>query len=158
MGKAFNPQEIIKIAIAVETNGQRFYEMMARQAKTEGSKDIWHYLAQQEEAHRKIFQHILNYLDGYLLVEFAAGEYSAYLNAMASEYIFTQELMDDELKENFISELDAIEFAIAIEKDSILTYLAFKEAVRLEKQEEINKIIEEEKRHLIRLIELKNKL
>jgi len=151
----FNPQEILKIAINVEANGEELYALLEGKAKDKKIKDMWKYLKDEEAGHHKTFQDILDNIGDYVVYEFSSGEYEAYLKAISSQYIFTQELIDKKTKELFASDIDAINFAINIEKDSILTYDALKGYILIEKQPVLNKIIEEEKRHLEKLTVLK---
>ena len=63
--------------------------------------------------------------------------------------------MERKIKEGFASDAEAIDFGIHIEKESILTYTALKDYVQTAKQEVINKVIDEEKSHLVKLTGLK---
>ncbi len=101
---------------------------------------------------------MLNKIGDYIVYEFSPGEYEAYLKAISSQYIFTQELIEKKTKELFSSDDEALDFAIGIEKDSILTYNALREYVLTEKQPVLDKIIDEEKRHLAQLVMLKHEL
>jgi len=58
----------------------------------------------------------------YIVYESNPGEYGAYLRAISSQYIFTQEVIEKKTKEPFASDAEAINFAIGMEKDpSLLT-------------------------------------
>ncbi|MCM8786660.1 MAG: hypothetical protein NC935_01230, partial [Candidatus Omnitrophica bacterium] len=58
--------------------------------------------------------------------------------------------------EGFYKDLEAVEFGIYIEKESILTYLALKNYILKEQVDILNKVIEEEQKHLVTLILLKD--
>ncbi len=155
MAEIFSPQDILRVAINVEENGMNLYEKLAEAAKEDKIKEVWKYLQEQEEIHRKIFQDMLDNVGDYVVYEFTKGEYDAYLKAIASEYIITQDLIEKKVKELFNSDEEAIDFGIYIEKQSILTYSALKDYMQAAKQEILDKVIEEEKKHLSQLHMLK---
>ncbi len=156
MRNTFNPQEIVKIAINIEENGKKLYEALEGKAKDRKLKIMCKYLKEQEEIHRKIFQAMLDNIGEYIVHEFSPGEYEAYLRAIATEYIFTQEIVRERVKEGFDSDLEAVEFGIFVEKESILTYSALREYVLTGKQAVLDKVIDEERKHLVDLIALKD--
>lgn len=158
MSNEFNPQEILRIAIKVEENGKKLYETLGKKATDNAIKNMWAYLKDQEEIHRKTFQEILDKTGDYIVYEFSSGEYEAYIRAIASGYIVTEELVQKKIKEGFNSDLEAIDFGIYIEKESILTYSALKEYVITQKQPILDKVIDEERSHLVKLTALKDKL
>jgi len=158
MKEPFSPQEILKIAVNVEKNGRKLYEILEGRAKDEKTKNIWKYLKEQEETHIQTFEGMLDNIGSYIVYEFNPGEYEAYLRAIASEYIFTLELIDKKIKEPALSDTEAVDFAVRIEKDSILTYSALREYILTEKQAVLDKVIEEEKKHLADLILLKTQM
>ncbi|HIE35867.1 MAG TPA: hypothetical protein EYP89_01350 [Candidatus Omnitrophica bacterium] len=129
--------------------------MLEGKAKDEEVKKVWKFLKEQEEEHRKVFQEMLENVGEYIVYEFSPGEYEAYLKAIASMYIFSPQLIEEKAKTLFNSDLEAVEFGIYIEKDSILVYSAFKEYMMTSKQHILEKVIDEEKNHLVRLVNLK---
>ena len=158
MANIFSPQEIIKFAIKVEEDGRNSYHILEEKAKDEQVKEIWRYLKEQEEIHRETFQEMLDKSGEYIVYEFSPGEeYNAYLSAIAASYIFTQELIEKKTKELFSSDLEAIEFGIYVEKESILTYSALEEYLAPDKKSVLDKVIAEEKSHLARLFSLRNR-
>jgi len=158
MGNTFNPQEIVKIAINIEENGKKLYEALEGKAKDKKLKLMWKYLKEQEESHRKIFQEMLDNIEEHIVHEFSPGEYEAYLRAIATEYVFTQEIVDGKVKEGFRSDLEAVEFGIFVEKESILTYSALREYMLAGKGSILDKVIDQERKHLVDLIDLKDLL
>lgn len=158
MANIFSPQEILRIAVKVEERGKRLYENLEKKATDRKVKELWAYLKEEEEVHRKIFQDMLNKVGDYIVAESNAGEYGAYIRAIASSYIFTQELIEEKLKSNFTSGLEAVDFGMHIEKESILTYSALREYITIDKQPTLDKVIAEEKEHLIKLIVLRGEI
>ena len=157
MANTFSPQEILKIAIKVEEEGRNLYHILEEKGGDEQLKEVWRYLREQEEAHREVFQEMLDKCGEYIVYEFSPGEYDAYLSAIASSYVFTQQLIEKKTKELFTSDLEAIEFGIYIEKESILTYSALGEYMVADKKPVLDKVISEEKKHLAQLFSLRNR-
>jgi len=158
MSDSFSPDEILKIAINVEKNGQKLYADLESKATDLRIKRTWSYLKEQEVKHQQIFEEMLDDRDQYLVKEVVKGEYAGYLRAIASEYIVTQGLIEKKVKENFSSDLEAINFGIYIEKESILVYSSLKEYIVTARQEVLDKVINEEKQHLEKFVVLKESL
>jgi len=154
----FSPQEILRIAVKVEENGKGLYAALENEAKEDKLREVWKYLKEQEEIHRKIFQDMLDKAGDYIVDEFSPGQYEAYLRAISSGYVFTRELIEKKTKELFSSDLEAVEFGIFIEKESILTYSALRDYVLTAKQPVLDKVIDEEKKHLVQLTLLKDQM
>jgi rubrerythrin len=151
----FSPAEIVRIAVNVEKNGQVLFGLLEQKATDKKIQDLWRYLKEQEIVHQKIFEEILEHTDTYIVDDYNPGEYAAYVRAIASEYILTQRLVEQKVKELFPSDLDAIDFGIFIEKESIMTYTALRDYVKTAYQETIDKVIAEEKKHLVNLCAIK---
>jgi len=158
MVNIFDPQDILKIAINVEADGKKLYEVLEAKVRDGKLKTMWKYLKEQEEIHRQIFQKMFNNIGDYIVYAPSPGEYNAYLKAVASEYIFTQELIKKKTKEGFSSDLQAVDFGISIEKESILTYSALRKYILPAKQSVLDKVIDEEKKHLVDLVMLKDQM
>jgi rubrerythrin len=155
MANIFSPQEILRIAVRVEENGAKLYETLGMRAINPTTKAMWNYLKEQDALHRVIFMDMLDKVGDFVINEVYPGEYSAYIHAVASEYVFMPELISRKITGGFSSELEAIDFGITIEKESIFTYTSLKGYLATAKQPIIDKIIEEEKGHLVQLVDLK---
>ena len=85
------------------------------------------------------------------------GEYSAYLRSYVdNNLIFTKEIMDKQLA-NVKDTVAAFDFAIQRELDSILYYHEIKNMVPAAQHEDIEKIIEEERKHFLVSTEMKKR-
>jgi rubrerythrin len=158
MENQFHPQEILKISIEVEERGARLYSKLAEKTANPAVEKVWNYLKDQEKEHKKIFSDILAKAGDYMVYEFNPGEYQNYIRAISSEYIFTPQLIEDKIKNNFESDLEAVNFGIEIEKESILVYSSLEEFMKLERKELIDKIIDQERKHYTDLVGLKKTL
>lgn len=154
-GNIFAPDEVLKLTIEIENNGKEFYENIADKVKEEDLKKLLDFLAQEEEKHRKVFEEILENLRETEIVETYFGEYQAYMKAFSRECIFTQKMFKKKIEEGFENPAELLDFALRIEKDSIILYTEMKQHV-LRNQSALDKVVEEEKKHFIMISELKN--
>jgi len=158
MDNNWSPQEILDIALRVEENSKLLYAKLEEKTEDERLKAVWKFLKEQEIEHKSKFKDMLDNSGDYLVQEFGAGEYDAYLEAIASEYVFSPKLISEKTEKLFSSAQEAVDFGLQIEKESILVYTALKEYVIGDKQEILDSIIREEKKHVIVLTELKKTL
>ncbi len=111
-----------------------------------------------ERMHIHIFQGMLGEADKYQIPETCTGEYAAYLQALVDSAVFTDDTITSEIATRASGDIEAIELAIGVEKDSILFYYEMREILPQSVQPAVTKIIAEEKSHLRELFELKKKL
>ena len=154
----FSGSELINIAIGIEQRGIAFYDIMAKSTENAGVRDIFQYLTDMERTHIDIFEDMLGEPDKYHIPETYAEEYSAYLQALVDNAVFTDDAITSEMATRASSDIEALELAIGAEKDSILFYYGFKEILPQQAQSTVGKIINEEKSHLREISELKKKL
>jgi rubrerythrin len=155
MENIFRPQEILRLAVRVEENGVKFYRMLEAKATELKIKKVFTFLKEQDDQHRKKFQDMLMQVGDFIVDEQYPGEDQAYIKAIAAEYVFTPDIIAGRIKSGFAQDAEAIDFALFIEKESIFTYTALKSYVLAPKQYILDAIIEEEKDHVVKLVELK---
>lgn len=159
MATVFNVKEILKIAVDVETNGKLFYQKMAESTQDEEQAKVLNFLAKAETQHVVFFQETYDFIKDVECSDLdACSECDAYLNALASEFIITPQLISDRTEKGFSGIRDVLDFAMQLEKNSILTYSGLKDVLVGEHQELIDKIINEEKSHLAAIVKLKNSI
>jgi len=158
MGNIFAGSEILEIGIQIERNGKDFYETLSAQAKDTKSKDLFNFLAAEETKHIAKFQDILAQVEKYEPQGLDADEYYAYMNALASESVFTQKDKGRELAKKVKNSKEAIGIGITAEKDSIVFYEGMKKAVPQNEHKVIDEVIAEEQGHLKKLLNLKSTL
>jgi len=158
MNALFTAAEIVTMAVEAEKNGLAFYQAMTRKAKDENARNIFSFLAKEEAEHQHTFQTLLDDLPPIDMSHTDEAEYHNYLNAFASTRIFKPDVNIDELVQTIASDVDAVDIAVCIEKESILFYYELREKVQSEGRENINEIIKEEKIHLARLVQLREAL
>jgi len=157
MEKHFSACEIVEMAIRIEKNGREFYLTLAESAANMDIADVFKYLAAAEDKHIGVFRGMFKSVCEYVPKEVYPEEYFAHMNALAAQYIFTQENMGKKFAENIKDYHDGINSAITFEKDSILFYKEMRQIVPAKDRELIAELISEEKKHLAKLLELKEK-
>lgn len=146
----FEPSEVFQFAIRIEEGGEKFYRGMAERLDDAEVKSLFATLADEETKHKKTYQAMVAKIEDYEPVESYPGEYFAYLRAYADNIIFTPQRMEKAIA-GISDAAAALEFAIDRELDSILYYQEVKNLVPKNQQGLIDKIIEEERRHFVKL-------
>jgi len=152
----FDVSEIYQFAINIEENGEKFYRKVAEKFDDTKVKEIFIFLADEEAKHKKTFEKLLEGIKNYQPSETYPGEYFAYLKAYSQELIFSTKLEEKIGKE--IGTIEAINFGIKREVDSILYYTEVKNFVPETQHSQLDKIIEQERQHFIKLSALKEKI
>ncbi|MDD2688713.1 MAG: ferritin family protein [Candidatus Omnitrophica bacterium] len=155
MGNIFAGSEIVEIGIQIEKNGRDFYNTLVKKSENKEAVNIFKFLSSEEEKHIKVFQDILKGAQNYEPAESYPGEYFAYMNALASEYVFTQKDKGEQIAKAITTDKEAIEFGIKFEKDSIIFYEGMKKAIPEYDLKVVGQLITQEQGHLKMLIDLK---
>ena len=158
MSVLFTAAEIVTMAVEAEKNGFAFYQAMVNKAKDDNARNIFAFLAKEEAEHESSFQALLEEVSPVDMSHTDEAEYHSYLNAFASTRIFKPDVNIDELVQTIASDVEAVDIAICMEKESILFYYELREKVQSEGRGCINEIIKEEKTHLTRLVQLREAL
>ncbi len=146
----FEPSEVFQFAIRIEEGGEKFYREMASRIENTEVKSLFSALADDEIKHKKTYQGMVSKIEEYEPVESYPGEYFSYLRAYADNIIFTPQRMEEEMKK-ITDAASALKFAIDRELESILYYQEVKNLVPKNQRSEIDKIIEEERKHFLKL-------
>ncbi|HVN95307.1 MAG TPA: ferritin family protein [Syntrophorhabdaceae bacterium] len=155
--KIFNADDIIQFAIRVEEDGETLYRKVAETVKDKDVRELFLFLAGQEVTHKAVFQQMLSGIETLPPAETYDGEYVSYLN----DYIDGKVIFTDKVKGEAISTgkdtLSAITFALKREADSILYYQEAKRFIAQKYHNAVDKIIDEERKHFVKLSELRKK-
>ncbi|MDR1038030.1 MAG: ferritin family protein [Deltaproteobacteria bacterium] len=158
----FNAHEALKIAISIEENGLKFYVDAAKRFAPSPASVVFDRLAHEEEGHKAHFQAMLDALpkDDAPTAFDPDNEMDQYLKMMAGLHIFQQDPDKvDKLLAGIKGEKEAIELAIAFEKDSVMFFVQLKEAsAEMSDKISVDRLIAEEARHLRILAREYNKL
>ena len=158
MTAEFRASEILEIAGKIEEHGEKFYRHASTICDDKEIKGLFEYLADEEAKHQKTFQGMLSQIEHYQPPESYPGEYFQYLSSYSQNLVFTDEEFKKRMDE-IETVADALEFAIQKELESILYYLEMRNLVPEGPQRtEIDGIVDEERRHYLKLNEIKRKM
>ena len=158
MPELFNASDVLETAIRIEENGEVFYRQAAKKIKTDPVQKIFEFLANEDVKHRRIFSELLNQAGESKPVEGYSGEYMDYLRAYADRHVFNKENTGLQKAKLIKSAKQAIKFAVKIELDSILFYLEAKTLIPKNQWELVDQIIEEERRHYLKLLKIQDEI
>jgi len=148
--------EVLQFAIKIEENGWDFYKKFSDLVGNEEVKKLFVMLADDELDHKKIFEEMLQKIEKYEPKGVYPPEYFAYLRAYADNIVFKKGLEEELKKEMDVPSI--LDFGMKIELDSINYYQETKNFVPTNQKNIIDKIIGEERKHFLKLSDLKNSL
>ncbi len=158
MSIRFNIDEVFAMAIKIEENGAGFYRRAAELNKGNDKVKLLENLARMEDVHKKIFEEMRAELQEQDKQEQSYDPFNEavlYLNAMADMHggEGSPNIADSLTGKETIQ--DIISIGLDLEKKSILYYLGVRDLVPEKPgKDKINKIIDEEKKHIIQLSQL----
>jgi rubrerythrin len=152
----FKAGDIYQFAIRIEEDGEKYYRKIAKKMKEKEVQELFNYLADEEVKHRKIFEEMVKKIEHFEPAESFPEEYFQYLRAYADNTIFAVDKLKREM--DVVSDpVDAAEFGMRREQDSILYYQDIKNIVSKSQHDLIEKIIAEERKHFLKLVEIRKK-
>ncbi len=157
MSTKYSINEVIRFAVEIEKEGQFFYCKLAEKASEQELKDLYLWLMEEEVAHQRLYEKYLQELGTENEFYFEDNDYNAYLRAYIENTVFDKANIE-KIVASFSNDLSVSEYAIKKERDSISFYENLKKFVGEDKKEMIDKIINEEKMHIIKLIDFKEKI
>ncbi len=156
MPNIFNASEVIDLGIEKEKKRRDFYAYVSKEFKEKDMKELFALLRDWEETHIKKFAEIRNSLEESEVAETYEGEFLAYLKATVDDILYKQ-VSPEWFSKNVSEPLIAIQYGIGFEKDAILFFSELLRYMNQDHKEKIQALIEEEKKHLLYLTELKRK-
>lgn len=156
MSNVFNAAEIIDMGIVKEKKRRDFYGYVADKFKDKDMKELFTKLRDWEDTHIKKFTEIRNSTETYEIQESFQGEFGAYLKFVVDDILYKQ-VSAQWFAKNVKKPLTAIQYGIGFEKDAILFFGELLRYMMPPHKEKIEELIDEEKKHLIYLSELKKK-
>lgn len=150
-----DPSQILEVAVRIERKGVEFYKSLSDNAATDRARDVFSYLAAEEEKHIGIFRQVLDDVAQYQPKFSYPGEYGAFIEELATLAIDSLNIEKTNLYEKDFEA--AISLGIQVELESIVYYTEIRDMFQDEQKELIQKIIDEEKLHLLELKAVKAK-
>ena len=152
----FNAAEAIDIGIEKEKKRRDFYGRVSEKFKEKSMKDLFTRLRDWEDTHIKKFGQIRKSIQDDETFESYAGELESYMRALVDDKLY-KEVSVAQFSRMVKTPVDAIKYGMVFEKDAILFFNELVPNVNPENREKIQILIDEEKKHLIYLAELKKK-
>jgi rubrerythrin len=147
---ALSAKSVLRWAMEIEESGQAFYEAVAAKAQDREAKLLLQDLAYQEERHYRTFQNILDKMPE-ADIETDSAEYQRYLQTALDKALLGGPDKGLALAQQATNEVEALQAAIAFEKDTLLFFYDLRDMVPASQQETISAIIEQEKSHVKQL-------
>lgn len=157
----YNAEELLELAIQIEKNGKEYFLGMAEKTDNEHVKEVFGYLAKEEQSHLENFVAIREKLsqreeEFQVADEYTTPEMYGYVKAMFDGRIFPNLKSFAEVANEIKTDEQAVYHAISFEKDTILF---FSEIMRMlgeqdENRSLIEELIRQEKIHIARLFTL----
>ena len=153
-------RRVLELAIYNEKNGYVFYEGMIASSLRKDIRDTFKRLAAAELAHQYKLTGFIKQLDkkGAGRFKSDSGQRHAYLLNLRETGLFTEKRAQAVAEKAIISDTEALDIGIDIEKESILLYAELlgrmpKRAIKV-----VDQIINEEKQHLHQLTLMRSRL
>lgn len=157
MMNIFHISEIVDLGIEKEKKRRDFYALAAEQFKEQKLKELFVHLRDWEETQIKKFTEIKDTLPPDEAAQTYPGELSAYMQALVDDKLYKVALAQ-EFHKNVKTPLDAIRYGIEFERDAILFFNEIKDYTLEFHKEIIQKLIAEERKHIVYLLELQKQL
>jgi len=142
-------EDVLDALIELEEAGSQLYSELSRSVNNEEMADLFQHFSEQEREHKETYQCFKLSLTSRNVDD---EEFISYMKIMLQKQI---EFLSETNRPETIQE--ALCQALRLEKDTIYFLLEMKELVEVFHQEEINEIINEERKHLKHLYELEVK-
>lgn len=161
MGISFNADEIMEMAVRIETNGRLFYLRAAELQSDDETVSFFKGLAAMEEQHKRTFDEFrqdLSAADKEGQVYDPDGQASMYLATMADAHGGEGDPRAAAALTGEESLEEILRTALNLEKQSILFYVGLKDLVtKKHGKDKVDAVIEEEKQHIAQLSEVLRK-
>lgn len=157
MGNLFNAAEVMDMGIEKEKKRRDFYGLVAEKFSDKPMKDLFAKLRDWEETHIKKFTEIRDGVKEPEATDSYSGELRDYIKSLVDDKLY-KEVSADSFGKNVKTPVSAIQYGIGFEKDAILFFGEMLPFVGAANKDAVQKLIDEEKQHIVYLTELKRKL
>ncbi|MDP2920744.1 MAG: ferritin family protein [Candidatus Omnitrophota bacterium] len=153
----FSISEIVDLGIEKEKKRRDFYAAVSEYFKDKDMKELFIKLKNWEEEHIKKFSEMRDAIKEPKETDSYEGEMDAYMQALVDDRLYSQ-VAPISFKNNVKTPMDAISYGIGFEKDAILFFNEIVKYTADSRKEIVKKLIEEEKKHIVYLASLRQKL
>jgi len=153
----FSISEIVDLGIEKEKKRRDFYAMVSQHFDDKDMKELFVKLKNWEEEHIKKFSEMRDAIKEPKETDSYKGEMDAYMQALVEDKLYSQ-VSPGNFKNNVKTQMDAISYGIGFEKDAILFFNEMVKYTADSRKEIVEKLIGEEKKHIVYLALLRQKL
>ena len=157
MSNLFNVSEVIDMGIEKEKKRRDFYGRAAEKFEQKDLKELFVNLKNWEELHINKFTEIRNNFKELETTDSYKGELKDYIGSLIDDRIYDK-VSADGFDDNVKTPLDAIDYGIGFEKDAILFFNEMLKYTEPGRKDIIQKLIDEEKQHIVYLSEMRNRI
>ena len=154
---AFYAREILDAVIRIEQNGRIFYEKVAESQNEKEVRDLFSFLSDQESKHilecREFGKGLAPIPD-----DMEREDFGLYLDNLTAENVFKEDGSGEKQALEVKTEIEAVELGIRFEKEALLLLHEFRTLVRSKESDFIDKMIQWERGHLVKLVRMKRSL
>ena len=148
--QTYSIREAVEMAVRTEKLGVEFYTSMAGKFESErGLKDLFALLATMEMKHERVFTGLMEKIKDD--VHFEWEEAQNYFRAMMQSQFFFGAGKSLPSMDGVTTALEAVDFAIGFEKETILYFLGIRDAVAEADRALVDEVMAEETRHIAML-------
>jgi len=158
MDETYTSKDILEMSIQAKSKGVELYLALARNSGNYYVGKLFMELAKDEQRHKHELEKWLEKVKGEGQEEAYPGEKSMFLRALVDDNTFNCDEAQKKALETTISEEDALRAGINFEKDFMLFLHELKGHVKDEDSKVVDKLIDEEIKHLKEIINIKDKL
>lgn len=159
MSSKYAGSEVLHMAVEIEKKGREFYESVARTQKNEKTQNVFNFLIDEEIRHEKLFKEMLKQVEKDMEKSvYDDTELILYFSALVDRKIFPDIEEGMDLQKQISDPAVALRVALSMEKDSILFYSELLNVTHKKDHAVINQIMEEERDHISRILNLKREL
>lgn len=152
MPVAYSVPEIVAMAVETEKGGKLFYETVAGQSKDDNLKNLFAYLADQENQHIRVFEDIArNVKVPQDETPVNWEEVVPYLKAVTDSRYFLGRDKALRLAKEATTTEQAVKLALAFEKETLVFYLEALDMVPAINRPAVDALIREERAHVRKL-------
>ena len=146
-------KEVYLFALDIEKKSELLYIMISNIVKKQDMISLFLFFAEEEKKHFLTFQRMLGDI-GHLVEKESVSENTGTMLLYMKSKVFSKEELAEKLKN--MKDIDSIyEFAISMELEQILFYNEIRESVHFKQQGFIDDIIDEERRHFLRILQMR---
>jgi rubrerythrin len=159
MSSEVSCNEVFEMALQIEQMGYDFYKTMAHNATNVQLRNGYNHLAEEEKKHIEGFEQLqksIEKIDTSRLDNW--DEVSLYFKALIDTKVLPTSPEKNSLVQELKDEIGAIHISISFEKDTILFLQELNRWVNPEDQKVIEKLIDEEKSHILKLLQMKKEI